>query len=62
LNVHRVSNVRDIEINTAEPLVPDPNPFEVESIIVPVYKKGDKDDSGNNSGISLLSTSYETEG
>jgi hypothetical protein len=30
LNVHRVSDVRQIEIHTAEPLVPDPNLFEVE--------------------------------
>jgi hypothetical protein len=30
LNVHRVSDVRQIEIHTAEPLVPDPSPFEVE--------------------------------
>jgi hypothetical protein len=30
LNVHRVSVVRQIEIHTAEPLVPDPSPFEVE--------------------------------
>jgi hypothetical protein len=29
LNVHRVSDVRQIEIHTAEPLVPDPSPFEV---------------------------------
>jgi hypothetical protein len=30
LNVHRVRDVRQIEINTAEPLVPVPTPFEVE--------------------------------
>jgi hypothetical protein len=30
LNVHRVSDVRQIEIHTAEPLVPEPSPFEVE--------------------------------
>jgi hypothetical protein len=28
LNVHRVRDVRQIEIQTAEPLVPDPSPFE----------------------------------
>jgi hypothetical protein len=30
LNVHRVSDVKQIEIHTAEPLVPDPCPFDVE--------------------------------
>jgi hypothetical protein len=30
LNVHRVSDVRQIEIHTAEPLVPDPSPFDDE--------------------------------
>jgi hypothetical protein len=30
LNVHRVSDIWQIEIHTAEPLVPDPNPLEVE--------------------------------
>jgi hypothetical protein len=29
LNVHRVSDVRQIEVHTAEPVVPDPSPFEV---------------------------------
>ncbi|PNF42182.1 hypothetical protein B7P43_G07312, partial [Cryptotermes secundus] len=33
LNVHRVSAIRQTEIHTAEPLVPDPSPFEVESAI-----------------------------
>jgi hypothetical protein len=33
LNVHRVSDVRQIEIHTAEPLLPDPSPFEVEIAI-----------------------------
>jgi hypothetical protein len=33
LNVHRVSDVRQIEIQTAEPLVPDPSPFDDEIAI-----------------------------
>jgi hypothetical protein len=33
LNVHRVSVVKQIEIHTAEPLVPDPSPFETETAI-----------------------------
>jgi hypothetical protein len=33
LNAHRVSDVRQIEIHTAEPLLPDPSPFEVEIAI-----------------------------
>jgi hypothetical protein len=33
LNVHSVSDVRQIEIQTAEPLVPDPSSFEVEIAI-----------------------------
>jgi hypothetical protein len=30
LNVHRVSDIRQVEVHTAEPLVSDPTPFEVE--------------------------------
>ena len=33
LNVHGVSDVRQAEIHTAEPLVPEPNALEVESAI-----------------------------
>ncbi|PNF35986.1 hypothetical protein B7P43_G02286 [Cryptotermes secundus] len=33
LNVHSVSDVRQIEMHTVEPLVPDPSPSEVESAI-----------------------------
>jgi hypothetical protein len=32
MNVHRVSNVRQIEIHTAELLVPDPSPFDIIAI------------------------------
>jgi hypothetical protein len=33
LNVNRVSDVRQIKIHTAEPLVPDPSPFDFEIAI-----------------------------
>jgi hypothetical protein len=33
LNVHRVSDVRQMEIHTIEPLVPETSPFEVEMAI-----------------------------
>jgi hypothetical protein len=33
LNVYRVSDIRQIEIHTAELLVPDPTPFEIEIAI-----------------------------
>ncbi|PNF33796.1 hypothetical protein B7P43_G10228 [Cryptotermes secundus] len=33
LNLHRVSDVRQTEIDKAEPFIPDPSPFEVESAI-----------------------------
>jgi hypothetical protein len=110
LNVHSVSDVRQIEIHTAEPTVPDPGPSEVEiaianlkkyklhgsdqipaemtqagetlwskihklvnsnwnkkelpnhwteSIIVPIYKKGDRIDCSICCGISLLSALYK---
>jgi hypothetical protein len=106
-----VSEVRQIEVHTAEPLAPGPSRLEVEiaiaelkkykspgsdqipaelipaegeiflsaahklincvwkkqelpdqwkeSIILPVHKKGDKIDSNNYHGMSLLSTSYK---
>jgi hypothetical protein len=38
LNVHRVSDVRQIEIHTAESLVPDSSPFEAEIAIAKLKK------------------------
>jgi hypothetical protein len=37
-NVRRVKNVRQIEIHTAEPLIPEPGPFEVETAIAKLKK------------------------
>jgi hypothetical protein len=38
LNVHRVKDVRQVEIHTTEPLVTDPSPFEVEIVIAQLKK------------------------
>jgi hypothetical protein len=38
LNVHNVSDVRQIEIHMAEPLVPDPSRLEVETAIAKLKK------------------------
>jgi hypothetical protein len=52
LNVHRVSDVRQIEIHTAEPLVPDPSPFEVEIAIAKL--KSYKSPGSNESPAELI--------
>jgi hypothetical protein len=39
LNIQRVSDIRQVEIHTAEPLVPDPIPFEVEIVIAKLEKQ-----------------------
>jgi hypothetical protein len=38
LNVCRVGDVRQIGIHTAEPLIPDPSPFEFETAITDLIK------------------------
>jgi hypothetical protein len=38
LNAHRVSDVRQKEIHTSEPLVPDPSPFEAAVAIANLKK------------------------
>ena len=110
LNVHEFNDVRQTEIHTAEPLVPEPSAFELElaieklknhnlpgidqipaelfkaggrtiqyeihkliisiwnkeelpeeskeSIIVPIYKKGDKTDCSSYKGLSLCTKFY----
>jgi hypothetical protein len=38
LNVHSVNDIRQTEMHVAEPLLPDPNPLEIESAIEKLKK------------------------
>jgi hypothetical protein len=55
--VHRVSDVRQIEIHIAEPLVPDPSPFEVQIAIENVKRNK----SPGSDGIPELTPESESE-
>jgi hypothetical protein len=39
LNVHRVSDARQMEIDTAKPLVPEPSPSEIETEVVVIKSR-----------------------
>jgi hypothetical protein len=57
LNIHRVSDVRQIEIQTAEPLVPYPSPVEFEIAIanMKMYKSPGSDTNDSTGGEVLRS-------
>jgi hypothetical protein len=52
--VHRISEVRQIKIHTAEPLVPDPSPFEVEIAIVKLKRYKSPGSDGIQAGGEIL--------
>jgi 3'-phosphoadenosine 5'-phosphosulfate sulfotransferase len=63
LNVHNVSNVRQIEVHSIHKLVnsvrnKEELPDQWKESIVPIHKKGDKTDCNSYPGISLLSASF----
>jgi hypothetical protein len=58
LNVHTVRDVRQIEIHTAEPLVPEPSPFEVE-IAISKFKKY-KSPGTDQIPAELIQAGFET--
>jgi hypothetical protein len=58
LNVHRVSDIRQIEIYTPETLVPDPSPFEVEIAIVKL--KNYESAGSNQIPVELIQAGGET--
>jgi hypothetical protein len=58
LNVHGVSNVRQTEIHTAEPLVPEPSAFEVEMAIEKI--KGHKSPGTDQIPAELIKAGCRT--
>jgi hypothetical protein len=58
LDVYRVSDVRQIQIHIAEPLVPHPSPFEVEIVIATLKKY--KSPGGEQIPAELIQAGGET--
>jgi hypothetical protein len=56
LNVHRVSDARQIQIHTAETLIPDPSPVEVEIAKLKKYKSP----ASNQILVGLIKSGGET--
>jgi hypothetical protein len=59
LNLQGAGGVRQTEIYTAEPFVPQPSASEdeVAIVVIPIHQKGDKTECSNYRGILSLSTS-----
>jgi hypothetical protein len=57
LNVHRVSDVKQIEIHTAEPLVPDPSHFEFKIAIATLKRY--KSPGSDQAPAELIQAEYE---
>jgi hypothetical protein len=60
LKVHIVSDVRQIEIHTAEPLVPSPLPFEVEITIAKMERY--KSPGSDQIPVEVIQAGVETLG
>jgi hypothetical protein len=58
LNVHRVSDVRQREIHTADPLVPDHSPFEVEIAVTKLKKY--QSPGGDHIAVEVIQGGGET--
>jgi hypothetical protein len=58
LNVHNVSDVRQIEVHTAEPLVPDPSCVENEIAVAKLVKY--KSPGSDQILMELIQTGYKT--